>query len=114
MANRHATTGGGKADAPASLQRVLEEVVLSSDYAQRRAAVDAYNAQSSWRKRGIAVMPIRHALAQHHACRPACQSASNASFGAWCLTVCICCSYLCNAGRLPCAWVKHQELSADS
>ncbi len=44
------------------LERVFEEVTASSDYAARRAAIEAFNLWSRWVRRGIAVQPVKFGI----------------------------------------------------
>jgi xanthine dehydrogenase large subunit len=41
---------------------LVDELVTSSDYTARRAAVAAFNAAQSWRKRGIALTPVKFGI----------------------------------------------------
>jgi xanthine dehydrogenase large subunit len=45
------------------LPGIVEELATSSDYAARREAVRAFNAQSRWVKRGIALTPVKFGIA---------------------------------------------------
>ncbi|KAI8588865.1 molybdopterin binding aldehyde oxidase/xanthine dehydrogenase [Geranomyces variabilis] len=45
------------------LERVWEELMASSEFTQRKAAVAEYNAKHAHRKRGIALMPTKFGLA---------------------------------------------------
>ncbi|KAL8974370.1 MAG: hypothetical protein Q9197_001387 [Variospora fuerteventurae] len=41
---------------------MYEQVLKEADYAQRRKAVDEYNAQSKWKKRGLAIIPTKFGI----------------------------------------------------
>lgn len=41
---------------------MYEQVLEEADYAQRRKAVDEYNAQSKWKKRGLAIIPTKFGI----------------------------------------------------
>ncbi len=43
-------------------QRVYDELMASSDYTARRAAIDAFNKTSQWTKRGIGFQPIKFGI----------------------------------------------------
>ena len=38
----------------------LDECLRQSDYEKEKRAVEAFNAENKWRKRGIAVLPNRY------------------------------------------------------
>ena len=44
------------------IERVWQELLDSSDYAARRAAVDAFNRGSPWNKRGLAITPVKFGI----------------------------------------------------
>ena len=44
------------------IERVHEELMKSSDYRARRAAIDAFNKKSRWVKRGIAYQPVKFGI----------------------------------------------------
>ncbi len=44
------------------LQRIHAELLASSDYARRRAEIDAFNASSRWTKRGIGFQPVKFGI----------------------------------------------------
>jgi xanthine dehydrogenase large subunit len=44
------------------LQRIHAELMASSDYARRRAEIDAFNASSRWTKRGIGFQPVKFGI----------------------------------------------------
>jgi xanthine dehydrogenase large subunit len=46
----------------ARVGRIVDELVASSDYAARRAAIEAFNATSRWVKRGIALQPVKFGI----------------------------------------------------
>ncbi|KAM6893047.1 aldehyde oxidase 6 [Lycodopsis pacificus] len=48
---------------PESMLRCWEECKAKSDYGARRAAVDQFNQQSRWKKRGMAIIPIKFGIA---------------------------------------------------
>ncbi|KAL9020502.1 MAG: hypothetical protein Q9185_002275 [Variospora sp. 1 TL-2023] len=41
---------------------MYEQVLKEADYAQRRKAVDEYNAQFKWKKRGLAIIPTKFGI----------------------------------------------------
>ena len=44
------------------LSRIHAELMASSDYARRRAEIDAFNASSRWTKRGIGFQPVKFGI----------------------------------------------------
>ncbi len=48
------------------LERIHGELCASSDYAARRAAIDAFNARSRWVKRGLALSPVKFGISFTH------------------------------------------------
>lgn len=48
---------------PESMLRCWEECKAKSDYGARRAAVDQFNQQNRWKKRGMAIIPIKFGVA---------------------------------------------------
>ncbi|KAM3585750.1 uncharacterized protein V6R79_026294 [Siganus canaliculatus] len=48
---------------PENLLRCWEECKLKADYGARRQAVARFNQQSRWKKRGIALIPIKYGIA---------------------------------------------------
>ncbi|MEQ2171765.1 hypothetical protein GOODEAATRI_014076, partial [Goodea atripinnis] len=48
---------------PDNLQRCWEQCKLRSDYGARRKAVDQFNQQNRWKKRGISIIPIKYGIA---------------------------------------------------
>jgi xanthine dehydrogenase large subunit len=44
------------------LERIHAELLASSEYAERRAEIDAFNAGSRWLKRGIAYSPVKFGI----------------------------------------------------
>jgi xanthine dehydrogenase large subunit len=44
------------------LQRILAELMVSSDYARRREEIEAFNASSRWTKRGIGFQPVKFGI----------------------------------------------------
>ncbi len=44
------------------LPRIHEELMASSEYARRRAEIDAFNATSRWTKRGIGYQPVKFGI----------------------------------------------------
>lgn len=44
------------------LERIHTELLKSSDYTQRRAQIEAFNARSAWVKRGIAYQPVKFGI----------------------------------------------------
>jgi xanthine dehydrogenase large subunit len=44
------------------LPRIHAELMASSDYARRRAEIDAFNAASRWTKRGIGYQPVKFGI----------------------------------------------------
>ncbi|XP_043965965.1 aldehyde oxidase 6 isoform X2 [Gambusia affinis] len=48
---------------PENLHRCWELCKLKSDYSARRQAVDQFNQQNRWRKRGVALIPIKYGIA---------------------------------------------------
>ncbi|XP_068612337.1 aldehyde oxidase 6 [Brachionichthys hirsutus] len=47
---------------PENLHRCWEECMLKSDYRARRAAVDQFNKRNRWKKRGVAIIPVKHGI----------------------------------------------------
>lgn len=43
-----------------TLPRIWEGLIKQSDYMARRKAVEEYNEQNFWRKRGISINPCRY------------------------------------------------------
>jgi len=41
---------------------MYQQVLTEADYAERRKAVDAYNASSKWKKRGLAIIPTKFGI----------------------------------------------------
>ena len=56
-----------------TLPRIWEGLIKTSDYLARREAVEKYNQQNFWRKRGISINPCRYTYAyppqKSHACQ---------------------------------------------
>ncbi|XP_068446385.1 aldehyde oxidase 1-like [Clinocottus analis] len=48
---------------PENLLRCWEECKVKSDYGARRRAVDQFNQQNRWKKRGMSIIPIKHGVA---------------------------------------------------
>jgi len=48
------------------LERIYQELMKTSDYAQRRIDIDAYNQDSKWTKRGIAFQPVKFGISFTH------------------------------------------------
>ncbi|XP_031708232.1 aldehyde oxidase 6 isoform X2 [Anarrhichthys ocellatus] len=48
---------------PESMLRCWEECKVKSDYGARRAAVDQFNQQNRWKKRGMSIIPIKIGIA---------------------------------------------------
>ncbi|MEQ2200503.1 hypothetical protein XENOCAPTIV_030326 [Xenoophorus captivus] len=48
---------------PDNLQRCWEQCKLRSDYGARRKALDQFNQQNRWKKRGISIIPIKYGIA---------------------------------------------------
>lgn len=51
-----------------NVPRILDELVISSDFIQRQKSVDQFNRANIYRKRGISIMPIKFGIgfeAQH-------------------------------------------------
>lgn len=46
-----------------NLQRCWEECKLKSEFSARRRAVDQFNQQSRWKKRGISIVPVKYGIA---------------------------------------------------
>lgn len=44
------------------LPRVWQEVIANANYEQRRAAINAYNAQHAYQKRGLAITPVKFGI----------------------------------------------------
>ncbi len=47
------------ASSPAFRMRVFSQLLEQSDFDTAKAAVDAFNAANRWRKRGIAIIPVK-------------------------------------------------------
>ncbi|XP_068165202.1 aldehyde oxidase 6 [Antennarius striatus] len=47
---------------PENLHRCWEECLVKSNYSARRAAVDQFNQQNRWKKRGMALIPIKYGI----------------------------------------------------
>ncbi|XP_058788859.1 xanthine dehydrogenase/oxidase-like isoform X2 [Phymastichus coffea] len=43
-----------------ALMPMIEELKKTSDYKQRKTAVDKFNKENRWKKRGIAIVPMKH------------------------------------------------------
>ena len=43
-------------------QRIYDELIASSEYTQRRAAIDEFNKNSTWVKRGIGYQPVKFGI----------------------------------------------------
>jgi len=43
-----------------TIQKCWEEVMRNSGFEERRKSVEEFNSKNKWKKRGIAVMPMRH------------------------------------------------------
>ncbi|XP_059183974.1 aldehyde oxidase 6 isoform X2 [Centropristis striata] len=48
---------------PENMHRCWDECKVKSDYSARRKAVDQFNQQNRWKKRGIAIIPIKYGIA---------------------------------------------------
>lgn len=48
---------------PDNLLRCWEECKVKSDYAARRSAIERFNQQNCWKKRGMAITPIKYGIA---------------------------------------------------
>uniref|UniRef100_A0A3B4ZKP0 Aldehyde oxidase 1 n=1 Tax=Stegastes partitus TaxID=144197 RepID=A0A3B4ZKP0_9TELE len=48
---------------PDNLHRCWDECKLKCDYSSRRKAVDQFNQQSRWKKRGMSIIPIKYGIA---------------------------------------------------
>eukprot|EP01121_Diplochlamys_sp_Union-15-3_P019602 TRINITY_DN7426_c0_g1_i1.p1 TRINITY_DN7426_c0_g1~~TRINITY_DN7426_c0_g1_i1.p1 ORF type:complete len:483 (+),score=92.27 TRINITY_DN7426_c0_g1_i1:338-1786(+) len=53
-----------------NLDQIWDQLKVSADYENRKAAVDAFNSQNKWRKKGISIVPCKFGVAWqgvHHA-----------------------------------------------
>lgn len=48
---------------PENMLRCWEECKTKSDYSSRRRAVEDFNRQNRWKKRGVAIVPIKYGIA---------------------------------------------------
>ncbi|GLD63306.1 aldehyde oxidase [Lates japonicus] len=48
---------------PENMLRCWEECKVKSDYSARRRAIDQFNQQSRWKKRGMSLIPIKYGIA---------------------------------------------------
>jgi xanthine dehydrogenase large subunit len=64
-APRNETPYGQKVE-DCRLKRLYTELMDSSDYANRRRAIDDFNANSAWIKRGIAFQPVKFGISFTH------------------------------------------------
>lgn len=48
---------------PENLLRCWEECKRRSDYSARRGAIEQFNEQNRWKKRGISIIPIKYGIA---------------------------------------------------
>ncbi|XP_071320852.1 aldehyde oxidase 6 isoform X2 [Trachinotus anak] len=48
---------------PENMLRCWEECKAKSDYSARRRAIDQFNQQSRWKKRGMSIIPIKYGIA---------------------------------------------------
>lgn len=48
---------------PENMLRCWEECKVKSDYSARRVAVDQFNQQNRWKKRGMSIIPIKYGIA---------------------------------------------------
>ncbi|XP_070786462.1 aldehyde oxidase 6 [Enoplosus armatus] len=48
---------------PENMLRCWEECKVKSDYSARRRAVDQFNQQNRWKKRGMSIIPIKYGIA---------------------------------------------------
>lgn len=85
---------------PDNLHRCWEECKVKSDYAARRSAVDQFNQQNRWKKRGMSIIPIKYGVAfaesflnqvrsGRHVCASSCQTSDNKHW---------CCDAGCSSG----------------
>ncbi len=44
------------------LSKMMDELMDSSSYKERRAAVDSFNASNKWKKRGMSVVPVKYTI----------------------------------------------------
>lgn len=56
------TTPYGQEVSDCRLERIHDELAESSDYSARRQAIDAFNKESRWLKRGIALGPVKFGI----------------------------------------------------
>lgn len=48
---------------PENMLRCWEECKVKSDYVARRGALDQFNQQNRWKKRGMSIIPIKYGVA---------------------------------------------------
>lgn len=48
---------------PENMLRCWNECKVKSDFSNRRKAVDQFNQQNRWKKRGMAILPIKYGIA---------------------------------------------------
>lgn len=48
---------------PENMLRCWEECKAKSDYSARQRAVEQFNQQNRWRKRGMSIIPIKYGIA---------------------------------------------------
>lgn len=47
---------------PENAQRCWDQCKSRSDYQNRRAALESFNQQNRWKKRGMAIIPIKYGI----------------------------------------------------
>jgi xanthine dehydrogenase/oxidase len=61
--NENETTHYGQPIINCNLAKCWTEVIRKSDYEARRKEIEDFNAKNRWKKRGIAVVPVKFGIA---------------------------------------------------
>ena len=76
-----AVKGEGTPIANYTMPRIWDELSISSKFEARQAEVDAFNNANRWKKRGIAMSPMRYGLGHGHVAGSNCTINVHASDG---------------------------------
>ena len=81
MASAETLSDKGVPLADYTLTELIETLVAKSEYETRKAAVDQFNSENKWKKRGIALTPARYGVTHGFAAGTSCKVNINAADG---------------------------------
>ena len=81
MASADTLSDKGVPFADSTLLELIENLNVKSDYDARKAAVDQFNTESKWKKRGIALTPARYGVTHGFGAGASCKVHINAADG---------------------------------